>query len=133
MGKVGVRRAVFAGVVAAGFSVLAPSASAYTPGWYLEADGFYTQPLNANGTTYQPAIAGTPGTPGTPGTAGSNCLLGNLLGLGSLLTGGGEGCLLSLLGPGTSPTDPTDPTRSAERGVGKECVSTGGSRWSPYN
>src|SRR3546814_17586452 len=128
MGKVGVRRAVFAGVVAAGFSVLAPSASAYTPGWYLEADGFYTQPLNANGTTYQPAIAGTPGTPGTPGTAGSNCLLGNLLGLGSLLTGGGEGCLLSLLGPGTSPTDPS----SEARRVGTELVSTCRSRGSPY-
>src|SRR3546814_5700103 len=33
----------------------------------------------------------------------------------------------------TTPTDPLTLGRSEERRVGKECVSTGRSRWSPYH
>lgn len=100
-------RSFLTGALLVGGVLAATSAQAYTPGWYFEADGFYTQPQDSHGTTYQPAI---PGTPGSGGSSGSGCLLGNLLGLGSLLTGGSAGCLLSLVGPGTPPVDPTDPT-----------------------
>src|SRR3546814_15242197 len=34
---------------------------------------------------------------------------------------------------GPSPVEPDDPRRSEERRVGKECVSTCRSRWSPYH
>ncbi|MGH8444804.1 MAG: thrombospondin type 3 repeat-containing protein, partial [Solimonas sp.] len=84
-----------------GALLTAPAASAYTPGWYFEFDGLYTDTADSHGTTTQPAI------PGTPGTPADRCLLGNLLGLGGLLTGGQDGCLLGLLGPGTGPVDPT--------------------------
>src|SRR3546814_15672585 len=36
-------------------------------------------------------------------------------------------------GEKTYPADPAVPTRSEERRVGKECVSTCRSRWSPYH
>ncbi|NGY03471.1 OmpA family protein [Solimonas terrae] len=88
-----------------------PTAAAYTPGWYFELDGLYSDTRDSHGTTTQPATSGTAGTPG------SSCALGNLLGLGSLLDSlggiGDSGCLLGLLGPGIAPVDPTAGTPAA--------------------
>ncbi|WP_084196820.1 OmpA family protein [Solimonas soli] len=106
------RQPLLAAILGAGSLFAAASASAYTPGWYFEVDGLYTDTQDSHGTTYQPAVAGTPGSPG-----GRNCLLGDLLGLGTLIDNlggtGPQGCLLGLLGPDIPPTDPTGGTPAA--------------------
>ncbi|SEP66203.1 Thrombospondin type 3 repeat-containing protein [Solimonas aquatica] len=90
--------------------------NAYSPGWYFDLDAYYSQTQDADGVTTQPATAGTSAT---------SCALGNLLGLGSLLGAGSTstGCLLRLLGPGTSATPGTaaqiyDTSVSYKGGIG---------------
>lgn len=75
------------------------------PGWYVGAGGFH------HGLDDARSVSQIPGTLGTP--ASNNCLLADLLGLGTLLDAiggiGNEGCLLGLLGPGNDQIDPTLP------------------------
>ena len=93
-------KSMVANVAILGAAAFATTASAYTPGWYFELGGFYSETADSEGATYQPAVPGNAG--------GNNCLLGDLLGLGSLLDNlgatGPRGCVLALLGPGNDPT-----------------------------
>ncbi|MGB1563890.1 MAG: OmpA family protein [Sinimarinibacterium flocculans] len=80
------------------------AASAQTPdaGWYFGIKGYASSLSDSDGETV------VPGDPGSPGSPSESCLLGDLLGLGSLLSP--EGCLIGLIGGGNPGTDPTAPT-----------------------
>ncbi|TJY59937.1 hypothetical protein E4T66_12200 [Sinimarinibacterium sp. CAU 1509] len=84
-------------------------ASAYEAGWYYGFDAYYTMTSDSDGNTFVPGTAGTPAT-----DPSRNCLLGDLLGLGSLIGSlggtGPDGCLLGLLGPDIPGSEAIDPT-----------------------
>ncbi|MDM4771757.1 thrombospondin type 3 repeat-containing protein [Solimonas sp. SE-A11] len=84
-------------------AMLSTSANAYEPGWYFGLSGSYSAVEDSDGTLNTSITSTTPATPGSQ----QNCLLQALPGLGPLLNGavgglGVQGCLLTLLGPGTT-------------------------------
>jgi len=90
-------------------ALFATSANAYQPGWYFGLQGQYVSVDDADGDL---TVSQTTTTAGTPGTT-EPCALSAIPGLDALAGALGvqQGCLLTLIGPGTT-TPGTDPSTS---------------------
>jgi OOP family OmpA-OmpF porin len=101
-----------AGALIASISLGSAAAVAYEPGWYFGAGGAYSKLEDSDGT-----LTGTTtqvnGTPTPPDSTA--CALGDPLApITTGILGIEQGCLLGLLGPGTSGDPGTDPNASTQ-------------------
>jgi OOP family OmpA-OmpF porin len=108
------RKSLAIGFAAAIGAMTAAPATAYEPGWYFGAGGYYNSLEDSNGTSRVSETELIPGgSTSNPCPAASIPVLGGILnGLVGLL-GVEEGCLLLLLGPGSTTTNP-DGTKVTE-------------------